>query len=83
MSTPDPERAVERGADELEKRIEQLDDSIDDAKKKQSEQRAKDPGPLDGDDQDDAGSDDDESGSGGGDHGGFDDPEEEEEEEDK
>ena len=77
MSTPDPERAVERGADELEERIDKLDGSIDDAKQKQTEHKAKDPGPLDEDDADG-------TGDAGDDHGGFDDPEaEEEEEEDK
>ncbi len=71
MSTPDPERAIERNADELEERIGKLDDSIGEAKKKQSERQAKDEGPLGGDDDaDDAD-----------DPEGFDDPEAEEEEE--
>jgi len=79
MSTPDPERAVERSADELEERIGGLDASIDDAKKKQAEHQTKDEGPLDPDTADDP--DDDEDA--GGDTGGFDDPEAEDEEEDE
>jgi len=71
MSTPDPERAIERNADELKERIGKLDDSIGEAKKKQTERQAKDEGPLGGeDDADDAD-----------DPEGFDDPEAEEEEE--
>ncbi len=79
MSTPDPERAIERNADDLEERIGKLDDSIGEAKKKQTERQAKDEGPLDGDD--DPTTAPAKGGPLGDDASGFDDPEAEEEEE--
>lgn len=83
MSTPDPERAIEKGADELEERIGKLDDSIDDAKKKQVERQAHDEGPLGEGDDDEPTTAPAKGGPMGDDASGFDDPEAEEEEEDE
>jgi len=66
-TTTDPERALERAGDELEERLEGLDDHIGEARQEaQARREEEDPFEADGDDDDE---------SGGGDPDGFDDPE--------
>ena len=74
-TTTDPERELERAGDELEERIDALDDHIVEAKQG-AQARREEQSPLE---DSDSGADDDDD-AGGADPGGFDDPEADEEE---
>lgn len=75
-TTTDPERELERAGDELEERIEALDDHIVEAKQ-EAQARREEQSPFE---DSDSGADDDDDDAGGADPGGFDDPEADEEE---
>ncbi|MEA2248893.1 MAG: hypothetical protein QOH46_3422 [Solirubrobacteraceae bacterium] len=80
IETTDPDRSLERTGDELEERIERLDDHIDDSKKELTARReeADEPSEKTAGDWEDTDDD-----AGGEDPSGFDDPESEDDEDDE